>query len=126
MIMGGIIFLRFYTISNDFSAFTGMKAVASLLTGNDIVEFTGKDNQTFIMIKSGNDTDLSTLYAPVISYLEFTKEYLCRHVDGGILSCEKDPLLCLEDKENIWINSKMYTKYFIVFPLPIEKETTNN
>ena len=52
--MGGIIFLRFYTISEDFSVFTGIKAMTSLLTGRDVIEFTGNDNQQFIMIKSGS------------------------------------------------------------------------
>ena len=123
--MGGIIFLRFYTISEDFSIFTGIKAMTSLLTGSDVVEFTGNDNQQFIMIKSGSDTDLSKSYAPVISYLEVTKEYLCHPVDSGALSCEEDPLLCMEGKENLWIDSEMYTKYFVVFKLSKEKETTN-
>lgn len=77
------------------------------------------------MIKSGSDTDLSKSYAPVISYLESTKEYLCHPADSGALSCEQDPILCMEDKENIWIDSQMYTKHFIIFKLPQEKENTN-
>lgn len=119
MIMGGIIFLRFYTISNDFSAFTGMKAVASLLTGNDVVEFTGNDNQQFIMIKSGSDT--ATAYELAISYLELNKGYVCTYVDSSFIACQIDA----EDKEKLWIDSEMYTKYFVVFKLPKEKETTN-
>lgn len=79
-------------ISEDFSTLTGIKAVASLLTGSDIVEFTGNDNQQFILIKSGNDNDLSKVYEPVISYLEATKDYLCHPADSGALSCEEDPL----------------------------------
>ena len=55
-------------ISEDFSTLTGIKAVASLLTGSDIIEFTGNDNQQF-----------------------------------------------LEGKENLWIDSEMYTKHFILF-----------
>ena len=123
--MGGIIFLRFHMISEDFSALTGIKAVSSLLTGSDVVEFTGNDNQQFIMIKPGNEADLSKVYEPVISYLEVTKGYLCHPADSGALSCEEDPLLCLEGKENLWIDSEMYTKHFILFKLPKEKETTN-
>ena len=123
--MGGIIFLRFYTISEDFSVFTGIKAMTSLLTGSDVVEFTGNGNQQFIMIKTENETDLSKSYEPVISYLEATKGYLCHPADSGSLLCEEDPLLCMEGKENLWITSDMYTKYFVVFKLPKEKETTN-
>ena len=125
IILGGIIFLRFYTISEDFSVFTGIKAMTSLLTGSDVVEFTGNGNQQFIMIKPESETDLSKSYEPVISYLEATKEYLCHLADSGALSCEEDPLLCMEGKENLWIESEMYTKYFVVFKLPKEKETTN-
>lgn len=123
--MGGIIFLRFYTISEDFSVFTGIKAMTSLLTGSDVFEFTGNGNQQFIMIKTENETDLSKSYEPVISYLEATKGYLCHPADSGSLLCEEDPLLCMEGKENLWITSDMYTKYFVVFKLPKEKETTN-
>ena len=78
IIMGGIIFLRFYTISDDFSTFTGIKAITSLLTGNDVVEFTGNDNQQFIMINSGSDTETS--YELAISYLELNKEIGRAHV----------------------------------------------
>ena len=119
IIMGGIIFLHFYTISNDFSTFTGIKAMSSLLTGRDIVEFTGNDNQQFIMINSGSDT--ATSYELAISYLELNKGYVCTYVDSSFIACQIDA----EDKKKLWIYSEMYTKYFVVFKLPEEKETTN-
>lgn len=119
IIMGGIIFLCFYTISDDFSTFTGIKAITSLMTGNDVVEFIGNDNQPFLMIKPGSDTETS--YELAISYLELNKGYVCTYVDSSFISCQIDA----EDTEKLWIDSEMYTKYFVVFKLPKEKETTN-
>lgn len=123
-LMGGIVFLRFHAISKDFTVWTGVKAMTSLLTGQEVVEFRGNDNQPLIMIKSENETDFATSYESVITYLEATKSYFCHPADAGALSCEEDPLLDVIGKENLWIDAEKYTSYFVVFKLPKEKEVT--
>lgn len=98
--------------------------MTSLLTGQEVVEFRGNDNQPLIMIKSENEADFATSYESVITYLEATKGYVCHPADAGALSCEEDPLLDVIGKENLWIDAEKYTSYFVVFKLPKEKEVT--
>lgn len=111
VVTGGVTVFRFYSISEDFSAFTGMKAVFSLLTGNEIIEVTGNTNNQILMVKSDDKTDTYITHFA-------SKGYTCTDAEDNSLSCQKGA-------ETFLATSAMYTSHFVTFELLKNENTTN-
>ena len=102
VLIGGI-FLKFQIISEDFSAFTGIKSVVSLLTGDEIVEITGNTNEQLLMVK--RDDKIDTYIGNLNS-----EGYVCKSIGNDDFNCEKNG-------ENFFVASECYTRYFTIFKL---------
>lgn len=110
VVLVGIIFFKFQIISEDFSAFTGIKSGISLLMGNEFVEITGNNNEQFLMVKRSIRTEI---------YLDNLNSagYVCDRVETA------DDYTCEKNGEAFFLPSASYTKYFTIFK--IEKEEIN-
>ena len=107
LIVIGLITFRLFTISEDFSASNGLKAMITIWSGNDIAEFNGNKSEIVLMTKS-NDVGKNA----IISSLQ-ERGYTVDEQMGAALMCEKNG-------EKIPIISEMYTKHYIVYFLPNE------
>ena len=103
IILGGVVFFKFQNISEYFSSFTGMKAVVSLLTGDEIVEITGNTNEQLLMVKRDDKIDT------YIGNLD-SEGYVCKSIGNDDFNCEKNG-------ENFFVASECYTRYFTIFKL---------
>ncbi len=110
-VAGGITFFRFYSISEDFSALAGIKAIISLLTEDEVVGVKGNNNNEVLMVKSDAKTD--TYIANFAS-----KGYTCTDAENNSLSCQAGEKTFLATPE-------MYTSHFVLFEL-LEIENTAN
>lgn len=108
IILSGVVFFKFQNISEDFSSFTGMKSVISLLTGDEIIEITGTTSEQLLMVKRDNKVDT------YIKNLD-SKGYICKSIGNNDFTCEKNG-------ENFFVASECYTRYFTIFKL----EKTSN
>ena len=103
VVLIGVIFFKFQIISEDFSAFTGIKSVVSLLTGDEIVEITGNTNEQLLMVKRDDKIDT------YIGNLD-SEGYVCKSIWNDDFNCEKNG-------ENFFVASECYTRYFTIFKL---------
>lgn len=110
-VAGGITFFRFYSISEDFSALAGIKAIISLLTEDEVVEVKGNNNNEVLMVKSDAKTD--TYIANFAS-----KGYTCTDAENNSLSCQAGEKTFLATPE-------MYTSHFVLFELLENEKNTN-
>lgn len=110
LVTAGITFFRFHNISENFSGFAGMRAVISLLTGNEIVEVKGNNNK-LLMVKLDAKTD---------TYIDnfASKGYTCTDVENDSLSCQ-------EGGKTLVATPEMYTSHFVLFELRENENTTN-
>ena len=109
IILGGVVFFKFQNISEYFSSFTGMKAVVSLLTGDEIVEITGNTNEQLLMVK--RDDKIDTYIGNLNS-----EGYVCKSIGNDDFNCEKNG-------ENFFVASECYTRYFTIFKLEKDDNT---
>ena len=104
VVLIGVIFFKFQIISEDFSAFTGIKSGISLLMGNEFVEITGNNNEQFLMVKRSIRTEI---------YLDNLNSagYVCDRAETT------DDYTCEKNGESFFLPSASYTKYFTIFKI---------
>ena len=79
-----LVSFRLISISEDFSAVSGAKAIATLWRGEDIAELTGDNSETVLMTKN-NDVGKNA----IVSALD-ERGYKFVEQLGAVLICEKN------------------------------------
>lgn len=102
-----LISFRLIFISEDFSALSGAKAIATIWRGEDIAELTSDNSETVLMSKN-NDAGKNA----IVSALD-ERGYKFVEQMGSALICEKN-------SKKIPIIFEMYTSHYRVYFLPNE------
>jgi len=102
-----LISFRLILISEDFSALSGAKAIATLWRGEDIAELTSDNSETILMSKN-NDEGKNA----IVSALDERGYKFVEQMGAGLIfekNSQKTPIIF-----------EMYTSHYIVYFLPNE------
>lgn len=108
LIIIGLATFHLLSISKDLSALNGLKGMATICRGSDIVELVGDKSQIVLMSKS-NEVGKNAIISSLAE-----RGYKVNERMGASLMCEKNGKI-------VPIISKMYTKHYILYFLPSEE-----